>query len=151
MIRTHTRWQQFFLLIGSIGPCGHLPASGTATVALIGLPLFYVTRTWTPELYMTLTVLLVLVAIGIHEFGDRLLGEKDSGTLVWDELAGFLIAVMFVPFTWQLAVLAFFLERGIDVAKVPPARHIEDHWPGGWGVVGDDVVAGLYTCGLLHL
>ncbi len=83
--------------------------------------------------------------------GDRILGEKDSRRLVWDELAGFMIAVAFVPFTWQLALLAFVLERAFDVLKIPPANLIENHWPRGWGVVCDDIVAGLYTCGILHL
>ena len=50
-----------------------------------------------------------------------------------------------------LTVLAFFVERMIDIVKVPPANYVERRWPGGWGVVGDDVVAGLYTCALLHL
>ena len=46
---------------------------------------------------------------------------------------------------------AFFAERLIDIIKVPPARWIENKWPGGWGVVGDDVVAGIYTYILLIL
>ena len=61
------------------------------------------------------------------------------------------MAVVLVPFTWQLALLAFAVERIIDIAKIPPANWIERYLPGGWGVVGDDVIAGLYTCGLLHL
>jgi phosphatidylglycerophosphatase A len=43
------------------------------------------------------------------------------------------------------------IERVIDIVKVPPARWIERSWPGGWGVVGDDVAAGLYTCAILHV
>lgn len=79
------------------------------------------------------------------------MGEKDSGRLVWDEVAGFLVAILFVrTFTWQLAVAAFLIERTLDILKVQPARWVEDHVPGGWGVVGDDLIAGAYTCVLLH-
>jgi len=92
-----------------------------------------------------------MAAVWLHATGDRILAEKDSRTLVWDEVAGFLVAVAFVPFTWQLAILAFVLERTIDVIKVPPANWIEKHWPSGWGVVGDDIAAGLYTCAILHI
>ncbi len=127
-----------------------MPASGTITVAVIGIPLFWATRGLSPVVYTAGVVLFTLASVAIHQAGDRLLGEKDSRALVWDELVGFLIAVAFLPFTWPLAAGAFFLERAIDILKIWPARHVEDHWPGGWGVVGDDVVAGLYTVAVLH-
>ena len=146
----HKPWERGLLLIGSIGPLGHLPASGTVTVAVIGIPLFYLMYTWPVPVYVVAALLFIGAAIWIHHLGDALLGEKDSRKLVWDELAGFLVAVAFVPFTWQLAVLAFLLERAIDIVKVPPANWIEKHWPGGWGVVGDDLVAGLYTLLILR-
>ena len=151
MTNRRTAGQQVLLLIGSVGPLGHLPASGTVTVAIVGLPLFWLMHAWHPIAYVAATVVFVGASIWLHDVGDRILGEKDSRRLVWDELAGFLVAAAFVPFTWQLAILAFFLERGIDIVKVPPARQIENSWPGGWGVVGDDIVAGLYTCVILHV
>ena len=138
------------LLVGSIGPLGHLPASGSLTVAFLGIPLFAVVHTWPGGVQLTLIVAFSGLAVGVHHVGDKLLQVKDSPTLVWDELAGFLVAVAFVPFTWQLACLAFALERVLDILKVPPANWVEDHVPGGWGVVGDDLVAGAYTCGVLH-
>jgi phosphatidylglycerophosphatase A len=146
-----TRGQRILLHIASIGPLGHVPASGTVTVAVIGVPLFYGMQGWSPLLFVTTTLLFSASAICLHQIGDRWIGQKDSRVLVWDEVAGFLFAVAFVPFTWQLAITAFVLERIADIVKVPPARWIEDHWPGGWGVVGDDLVAGAYTCGVLHL
>ncbi len=151
MAAERTSMQRAWLLLGSIGPLGHLPASGTVTVAVVGIPLFWVMHRWSPSLYVIVTLAFTASSIYVHHTGDRILGEKDSRRLVWDELVGFLFAVAFVPFTWRLAVVAFVVERVLDIVKVPPARQIEDYWPGGWGVVGDDVVAGLYTCGLLHL
>ena len=143
---------RILLLIGSIGPLGHLPASGTVTVAVIGIPLFFLKDRWavSAPVYVVVSLVFIGLSIWIHHLGDALLGEKDSRKLVWDELAGFLVAVAFMPFTWQLALLAFLLERAIDIVKVPPANWIEKHWPGGWGVVGDDHVAGLYTLIILH-
>lgn len=151
MVTVVSRWHRTLLLIGSIGPLGHLPASGTVTVAVIGLPAFAGMAGLPKLAYVAVTVVFAGAAVWLHAFGDGVLQTKDSRQLVWDELAGFLIAVAFLPFTWKLALLALLIERGFDIAKVPPARWIEEHWPGGWGVVGDDVVAGLYTCGLLHL
>ena len=139
------------VIAGTIGPLGHLPASGTVTVAVIGIPLFWLMHTWAAVAYVSVTIAFTAASIWVHDVGDRILGTKDSNKLVWDELVGFMIAVAFVPFTWQVAAMAFVLERGIDIVKVPPARHIERRWPGGWGVVGDDVVAGLYTCAIVHI
>ena len=145
-----SRKQRALLVVGSIGPLGHLPASGTVTVAVIGLPLYWLSRGLPPVAYVALTVAFAAASVQLHAVGDRILGEKDSRLLVWDELVGFLIATALVPFTWQLAAFAFLCERLVDIAKVPPARWIEDHLPGGWGVVGDDVIAGLYTLAAIH-
>ena len=133
------------LWLGSLGPLGHMPASGTVTVLVVGVPMFYWMHTWPAWLYVTFSAAFILASVGIHQAGDRLLGEKDSRKLVWDELAGFWVAVAFVPFSLPIAGVAFFAERLIDIAKVPPGNWVEKHVPGGWGVVGDDLVAGLYT------
>jgi phosphatidylglycerophosphatase A len=150
MLATLSLRQRVLVLIGSIGPLGFLPASGTVTVAVVGLPLFWLTEGWSTPLYVVATAIFTLASVWLHQRGDVLLGEKDSRKLVWDEVAGFLIAVTAVPWTWRIALCAFVIERAIDIIKVPPARWIERCWPGGWGVVGDDVVAGVYTCVILH-
>jgi phosphatidylglycerophosphatase A len=142
---------RLLIYVGSIGPLGFLPASGTVSVLVVGIPLFWVSRGVSLAWYVPALVAFVLASVWVHQRGDAALGSKDSRVLVWDEVAGFLIAVTGVPFTWQTALLAFLLERGLDIAKIWPAKWVEDHWPGGWGVVGDDVVAGLYTLGVLHI
>jgi len=144
-----TAIQHVILWIGSVGPLGHLPASGSATVAIVGIPLFWLMHRLPPLLYVAIVLIFMGFAIWVHTQGDRILGEKDSRKLVLDELVGYLIAVAFMPFTWPIVLISFLLERVIDIAKVPPAKYIEDHWPAGWGVVGDDVVAGLYTLAVL--
>lgn len=130
---------------------GFLPASGTVTVILVGVPLFWLMHEWPAAYYMPAVILFTAASIWIHDVGDHILQEKDSRKIVWDELVGFIIAVALLPFTWQIAVVAVLIERALDIIKVPPARWIERRIPGGWGVVGDDIVAGLYTLGMLHL
>ena len=144
-------WQRAFVLIGSLGPLGYLPASGTVTVALLGPFLYWQMHSLSPQIYLAITLGFTAVSVWVHSVGDRILGEKDSRRLVWDELVGFLFAMIWIQtFHWQILVVAVLVERAIDILKVPPANWVEDHWPGGWGVVGDDVVAGLYTCMILH-
>lgn len=145
--------QRWLIRVGSIGPIGRAPASGTVCVGLVGIPLVWLMQTYLPALWMYVgaTCVLTLVSVAIHQVGDRILGAKDSRLLVWDELVGFAIAMTLVPWTWQLVLAGFLLERAIDIAKIFPANWVERRVPGGWGVVGDDVMAGLYTLGLLHL
>jgi phosphatidylglycerophosphatase A len=138
------------LLLGSIGPFGHLPASGTITVAALGPPFFWTFSRLTPTIQIVAILAFSAASMCLHHVGDKLLGEKDSRKLVWDELAGFFVAVAFLPFTWQLCVAAVLLERVLDVLKAPPANWIDRKWHNGVAVVADDLVAGIYTCLLLH-
>lgn len=140
--RKSSRWG---LWIGSLGPLGHFPASGTVTVIVAGVPVYYAISLLPVSIRVVFVLLFAAASIWLHDWGDRALGEKDSPTLVWDELAGFWVAIVAVPFTWQLAVTAVLVERALDISKFPPANLIEKRWPGGWGVVGDDLVAGLYA------
>jgi phosphatidylglycerophosphatase A len=152
--RSRTRFDRILLVIGSLCYLGFVPAaSGTIAVAVVGIPL-YLLLTRVLELswlsYTVVTLALTLVAVYVSGEADRILGEKDSRKSVIDELPGYLIALIGLPVTWQIIVAAFFLERAIDIAKVPPANWIEKKIPGGWGVVLDDVVAGLYTLAILN-
>ena len=152
MSDARTPAQRLLLLFGSLGPLGHAPASGTVTVAVVGLPLYLLMQRYlSAPLYIAVTVVFTLGAVWVHHAGDRILGVKDSRKLVLDELVGYLVAMIAVRPTWPLILLGFFVERALDIAKVFPANLVERKVPGGWGVVGDDVVAGLYTLGLLHL
>ncbi len=147
-----TPGQKALLFAGSCAYVGYLPASGTVSVALVGIPVHaLLLRHLEPIWYTVFAVAFTLASVWLHGRGDDILAEKDSGKLVWDELAGYFIAVAYLPgLTWQLIVLAFLMERVIDILKVPPANWFEDHAPRGWGVVLDDVMAGVYTCLALH-
>jgi phosphatidylglycerophosphatase A len=129
-----------------------MPASGTVAVAVAGVPLYWLMATYVPSwAYLVVTVVFTIASMALHHAGDKILGESDSRKLVWDELAGYMFAMFALGWHWKLAVVGFFLERFIDIVKVPPANVIDRKMHNGVGVVLDDVVAGIYTCGLLHL
>jgi phosphatidylglycerophosphatase A len=69
---------------------------------------------------------------------------KDSSKVVIDEVAGMAIALLFVPHKIAYAVIALILFRFFDIVKPLGIRALEK-WPGGWGVMADDVLAGLYA------
>jgi phosphatidylglycerophosphatase A len=74
-------------------------------------------------------------------------GRKDPQFVVIDEVAGQWIALLFSPVDWRHALIAFALFRLFDITKPFPARQLES-LPEGWGIVFDDVAAGLYALGV---
>ena len=151
-VAKRTTAQSLLLLIGTLGPLGYAPASGTVAVAVVGIPLYWILTTYlSTTAYAIVTVIFALAAMALHHAGDRILGESDSRKLVWDELAGFFIAMFMINWNWRIVVIGFFAERFIDIAKIPPANIIDRKMHNGVGVVLDDVVAGVYTCALLHI
>jgi phosphatidylglycerophosphatase A len=77
-------------------------------------------------------------------------GRKDPQIVVIDEVAGQWIALLFSPFDWKHGLIALILFRIFDMTKPFPARQLEN-LPEGWGIVFDDVAAGLYALGVASL
>ena len=77
-------------------------------------------------------------------------GIKDPQFVVIDEVAGQLVALIAVPLTWKSFLAGFILFRVFDIVKPPPVRQLEAI-PEGAGIVLDDVAAGLYALGVMHL
>src|SRR5262249_3592735 len=90
--------------------------------------------------------LLGLIAMAVWAAGraETELGSHDDAHIVIDEVAGLVVAGIFLPGTWSAAVIAFLSFRVLDVVKPFPARTIDRHVRGGIGVVGDGLVAGVY-------
>ncbi|MGA7340250.1 MAG: phosphatidylglycerophosphatase A [Terracidiphilus sp.] len=81
---------------------------------------------------------------------ERQSGRHDPGFVVIDEVAGQWIALLFCPPDWAHALIALVLFRLLDIAKPFPIRRLE-RLPEGWGIVFDDVAAGLYALGIASL
>ena len=98
-----------------------------------------------------LAVVIATVA-GIWICGEsaRRLGVHDHPAIVWDEVAGMMIAMLAAPEAWWGAPAAFVLFRIFDIAKPWPIREIDHGMGGGAGIMLDDVLAGLFAAlGLL--
>jgi phosphatidylglycerophosphatase A len=134
---------------------GHLkPAPGTwgslATVILWALASSHIpigSRT-----YATIISAIAVTAIGIPAatLVARGYGVKDPQFVVIDEVAGQLIALIAVPLAWKTFLAGFILFRVFDMWKPFPVRHLE-RLPEGTGIVVDDLAAGLYALGIMHL
>ncbi|MDO8519626.1 MAG: phosphatidylglycerophosphatase A, partial [Deltaproteobacteria bacterium] len=81
---------------------------------------------------------------------EKIYGAKDCQKIVIDEVAGQMLTFTFAAFTWQTALIGFILFRFFDMVKIFPANWAQKKLPGGFGVVGDDLVAGLQAAAVLY-
>ena len=95
------------------------------------------------QLGVIIAASLCLLGVYLCGHAEKLLGH-DAGSIVWDEFAGFAVAVWAVPKSWPVVLAALMIFRFFDIVKPPPAGAAQ-RLPGGWGIVADDVVAGIYT------
>jgi phosphatidylglycerophosphatase A len=72
------------------------------------------------------------------------LGTTDPGPVVIDEVMGQCVTLVAAPFSWPVALAGFVLFRAFDIVKPPPARQLE-RAHGGWGIMLDDLAAGVYA------
>lgn len=98
-------------------------------------------------------VVAFVTIIGIYLCGAtaKAMGEHDSPSIVWDEIAGYMIAMIAIPVSWQSLLLAFVLFRLFDILKPWPIRWLDKHVDGGFGIMIDDVLAGFFTLILMHI
>lgn len=125
------------------GTCGSIVAALAAPWCFLPLPLL-----WRVVVLLGIFCLGALAATRV----ERLLGVKDPGQIVIDELLGMWIVLL--PFTapsWGLIALACALFRICDIAKFWPVRASENWLPEGWGVMIDDVLAGMQALAALWL
>ncbi len=124
---------------------GYMPFAPGTFGTLWGVLLFYVTRNLPWPMTAGGTVVLILFAVFWAQQTEDLLGSHDSSIIVIDEVVGYLVAVIAIPFSLKTMILAFLLFRLFDITKPYPIRAIDQGWGGGWGVVMDDVAAGIFA------
>lgn len=144
-------WRRAVLGIATVGPCGHVPVAPGTVGSAAGLMLLWAVRA-SGSLAVEGLVLLAVTAVGVAAASraEAAYGRRDPGLVVIDETAGMLVTLAAVDVGPGGAVIGFLAFRFFDVVKPFPARRAE-RLPGGWGVMADDLVAGLYAQALLRL
>lgn len=135
--------------LAMLGPAGLSPAApatvGSALICAIGW------FTPVPTLPMFFALLVVGTAIAVWAAGEGELDlGHDAGPICIDEAIGQAIALLFCPHRASAFMAAFVLFRLFDVWKPLGARQAQ-HLPGGWGIVADDVIAGIVSMATLHV
>lgn len=132
------------ILLATAGYAGYFPFAPGTVGSAVGLALFAAIR-WLDVPLAEPAAVVVVAVVGIWAAGvaERHWGRTDPGAVVIDEVAGMLLTLAAVPVSWAGAVVGFLVFRAYDIVKPFGARQCE-RLPGGYGVMTDDLVAGLY-------
>ena len=98
-----------------------------------------------------LSVIIILFVLGVYSSNKmaKYLNDHDPSEVVIDEAVGMGISLFMLPHSFGLYLLAFVLFRIFDVLKPSFIYRVQD-LPGGWGIMLDDVLAGLFTLAIVH-
>lgn len=141
-------------LIGTGFGSGYSPIAPGTAGALVGCGMLALLHEFAPaQAYLPGLATLIVAFFFLGAIAtDKLEPEwgHDPSRIVADEMVGVWIAMLFVPFNWLNLALAFVLFRIFDIWKPLGVRQMEK-FPGGWGVMLDDVLAGVYSLAVMHL
>jgi phosphatidylglycerophosphatase A len=143
---------QFHKIISTCLGIGYI-GKGAGTVAAIAICIawYFAWAGGFPPLYVSLfiTIAITLVGVWSSDVVEKIWG-KDPSKVVIDEAAGMCISLLFLPVNLKYVLAALILFRFFDIVKPLFIRKVEK-FPGGWGIMLDDVLAGVYANILLQL
>jgi len=118
---------------------------------LAAIPIYYGLFGLGANVYLVSLIAISLLGIWICGKTANDMGVHDHGGIVWDEIAGYLLTMLWVPLTWMNIVLGFVLFRLFDILKPWPINLLDRHVKGGFGIMVDDIMAGLMAALCLFL
>ena len=112
---------------------------------LVAIPFYLLIAQLDLPYYLAFILLAFGSGVYLCQYTSATLGVHDHSGIVWDEFVGFWITMIAVPVTWQWIVGGFVLFRVFDIVKPWPVKIVDKRMTGGFGIMFDDVLAGLYA------
>lgn len=131
--------------IGYVGKGGGTIAAIFYCILWLLLPAGFSQSIW----QVIITILIIITGVWCSNYVDDIWG-KDSSKVVIDEVAGMAISLLFVPQNYKYAIISLVLFRFFDILKPMGIRSLES-LPKGWGVMADDVLAGVYSLAIIQI
>jgi phosphatidylglycerophosphatase A len=148
MAKSQNNKKSLTLISSSLFGIGYFPFAPGTAASLAGLIAFIlIDKT---SIFIIFTLISLIISLATCGRCEKLLKSKDPKEVVIDDFTGQLIALLFIPKEPAYIFISFLLFRIFDTIKIPPAD-IFDSKKGSIGIVGDDIVAGVYTNLLVQL
>src|SRR5690606_7938391 len=132
---------------------GLSPKAPGTVGSLLGAAIAYFLYTTSTELYLQIFLaigVVILALLSIH-FYEKRTGRHDDQQIVVDEIAGIFLAFLGLPLSLPILAAGFLLFRLFDILKPGPIGWADRQLPGAFGTLLDDLLAGVFSCVLLHL
>jgi phosphatidylglycerophosphatase A len=124
---------------------GNMPFAPGTFGSLLGLPICFFLSKLHYSLVSIIILAFLFMAIRIAGKAEYLLNKRDPSCIIIDEIAGLLLSLYAIRFNMLTCAIGFILFRFFDIAKPFPIRQVEKRLKGGYGIVMDDVLAGIYS------
>ena len=118
---------------------------------LVGVPLFLIMQSLPVATYCLITGILFLVGIWLCDRTAKVLGVHDHSGIVWDEVVGYLVTMVMAPTGWNWIIIGFILFRIFDIWKPWPIKVVDQKVPGGFGIMVDDLIAGVFALVVMRI
>jgi len=141
----------FFLFLATGFGAGYSPIAPGTAGTLIAIPVYFFLSAIPSPIYEITIAAFFFLSVWVSKNAEVFFKRKDDGRIVIDEIMGFFVTMLWVPKTARFIVIGFFLFRFFDILKPFPIRRLEKKIKGGFGVVLDDVLAGIYANIILRL
>ena len=128
---------------------GASPYAPGTVGTLLGIPLVYLLSHWPLWVYLAVSAALIVIGVWVCDRTSRDIGVHDHGGIVIDEVAGYLVTMIAVPVNLWTLIAAFFIFRLFDIVKPWPIGWLDRKVKGGLGIMIDDLLAGLYSLGVM--
>lgn len=104
-----------------------------------------------PNLYLGFVVIFIILSAFLSELISRQIHIHDHPGMCIDEFAGFFVTMIYAPKGWVWVLIGFILFRFFDIVKPWPINLVDEKMQGGFGMVFDDVLAGIFSMVILQL
>ncbi len=147
-----SKWEErAALTAATAGFVGYWPLGPGTAGTLVALPLLWAMAVSPVLFQIAFAGALFAVGVWSAERAKKPLKRHDAPQIVIDEVVGFFVTMIAVPFSLYWLVCGFCLFRLLDIFKPFPISWIDKHVKGGWGVMLDDLLAGIFANGVMHL
>ena len=135
--------RRFILFLATGGGIGYASWAPGTLGTVVGLPICYGLANLALPWAVAGIIVFIGVAIWIAGAAERELGQKDPGCIVIDEVAGLMVTYTGLAWNFPIVIAGFVIFRFFDILKPFPIRQMERRFTGGFGIVIDDVAAGV--------
>ncbi len=146
------KWYKYAVLFFASGSfVGYIPFVSGTLGSLLGLILYVVLHNYLTTLWLIIiSIIFFFMGVYASHKAEQILNEQDSSKIVIDEIVGMIVTMLFLRPNLTNLAAGFITFRAFDIIKPPPISYVDKNIHGGFGVMFDDLIAGVFANIVIH-